>query len=86
MSPIQVVFLYKPCEALEPLGHYYSYEYHFFFSALKRNPRIEVTYIQTGAHYDISSLGDKFDVLLLYENRNGIGLLSFLQKNNFKIF
>jgi hypothetical protein len=38
--------------------------------ALKRNPRIEVTYIETGTIYDVSQLKNKFDVLLLFENRN----------------
>ena len=65
---INVVFLYKPCDALEPSGHYYSYEYHFFFSALKRNNRINVTYLKTGANFDASGLNNKYDVILLYEN------------------
>lgn len=67
---IKVAFIYRPCDALEIQKHYYSYEYHFFFSALKRNPRIEVTYIKTGATFDASSLNGNFDVVLLYENRN----------------
>ena len=67
---INVVFLYKPCDALEPSGHYYSYEYHFFFSALKRNNRIKVTYLKIGTNFDASELNDKYDVILLYENRN----------------
>src|SRR3989344_4035846 len=70
MNPINVVFLYRSCEALEPFQHYYSYEYHFFFSALKRNPRINVTYLKTHSSFDASVLKDKFDVVLLYENRN----------------
>lgn len=70
MISIKVAFLYRPCEALESLGHYYSYEYHFFFSALKRNSRIEVTYIKTDAVFDASTLNGKFDIVLLYENRN----------------
>lgn len=67
---IKVAFIYRPCDALETGKHYYSYEYHFFFSALKRNTRIEVTYIKTGPTFDATSLKGKFDVILLYENRN----------------
>jgi len=67
---IKVSFIYRPCDALELGKHYYSYEYHFFFSALKRNPRIEVTYVKTGATFDAKSLSGKCDVILLYENRN----------------
>lgn len=70
MKQINVVFLYRPCEALEPLGHYYSYEYHFFFNALKRNPRINVTYLKTGSNFDASEMSKKYDIILLYENRN----------------
>ena len=70
MDPINVVFLYRPCEALEPFQHYYSYEYHFFFSALKRNTRINVTYLKTDSSFDASVIKQKYDVILLYENRN----------------
>lgn len=65
-----MAFVYRPCEALQLGKHYYSYEYHFFFSALKRNPRIEVTYVTTGTTFDATVLKDKFDIILLYENRN----------------
>lgn len=70
MNQLNVVFLYRPCETLEPLKHYYSYEYHFFFSALKRNPRINVTYLKTDSSFDASVIKQKYDVILLYENRN----------------
>ncbi len=66
----RVAFVYRPCIALESGKHYYTYEYHFFFSALKRNPRIDVTYVTTESKFDASVLKDKFDVVLLYENRN----------------
>jgi hypothetical protein len=71
MKQINVLFLYRQCKELQLLsGFYYSYEYHFFFSALKRNPRINVTYLDVGPNFDVNSLNKKFDIILLYENRN----------------
>lgn len=39
-------------------------------NALKRNPRIDVTFIQTQKIFDVRPLKNKFDAVLLFENRN----------------
>jgi len=38
--------------------------------ALPRNPRINVTYINTGKSFDATKLKNKFDILLFFENGN----------------
>ena len=66
---IKVAFVYRPCSALTS-SNYFTVSYNFFMKALKHNARIEVTNIPTDASYDASSLKDKFDIILLFENSN----------------
>lgn len=66
---INVAFVYKPCPTLTSTN-YHTLSYNFFMKALKRNTRIKVTDIATNENYDASSLKDKFDIILLFENSN----------------
>lgn len=65
---IRVSFIYKKsCEFLTG-NHFANTYYHFFMHALKRNPRLEVSYISTGKSYDVRSLKNKTDIILLFDN------------------
>jgi len=66
---IKIAFIYKPCPALTT-NYYFTTNYNFFMKALQRNSRIDVTYIETQNIYDARKLQDKFDIILLFENRN----------------
>lgn len=68
-SKIKVAFVYRPCKTLTT-DYYFTTHYNFFLNALKRNNRIELAYIETGITFDAKALKDKFDIILLFENRN----------------
>ena len=66
---INVALIYRQCETLTK-DHYYTYIYHFFMNALKRNERITITYYPTNEIFDISEIKNDTDIILLAENGN----------------
>ena len=67
---IRVAFIYKKSNIFLTLKHFDTAYYHFFMDALKRNPRIDVTYFPSDNEFDTNILKGKFDIILLYENWN----------------
>ena len=67
---IRVAFIYKKSNIFLSLKHFDTTYYHFFMDALKRNPRIDVTYFPSDNEFDTHQLKGKFDIILLYENWN----------------
>lgn len=84
LKKIKVAFIYKPCDALTT-NYYFTTHYNFFMKALKRNSRIDVTYIETQNNYDVRQLKNKFDVILLFENRNNCEPDEFIGMDNLDI-
>jgi len=67
---IRVAFIYKKSVPFLSPKNYDTTYYHFFMDALKRNPRIQVTYFSGEEKFDVRILKGKYDVILLYENWN----------------
>ncbi len=65
---IKVVFIYKPSDIFLSGKHFDNTTYHFFMHALKRNPRLEITYFPQEHSFDASKLKDKYDIILLADN------------------
>lgn len=68
---INVAFIYKKSNQLLSSRNYDTTYYHFFMNALKRNSRIDVTYLPAEKEIDIKGFKEKYDIILLYENWNG---------------
>lgn len=66
---IRVAFVYKPCITLTK-EKFFTVSYHFFMNALRRNDKIDVTYFSSGDSFDTTKLSGKYDIILLFENRN----------------
>ena len=66
---IRVSFIYRDCQTLTQ-NNFYTYFYHFFFKALKRNQEIDVNFVLVDEKYDIQKLEGKTDIILLYEAFN----------------
>jgi hypothetical protein len=64
----RIAFIYSPCETLTK-DYFFTISYHFFMTALKRHPEIEISYISVIDIFDVLDLKGKFDVILLFENR-----------------
>lgn len=64
----RIAFIYSPCETLT-IDYFFTISYHFFMTALKRHPEIEISYISVIDTFDVLDLKGKFDVILLFENR-----------------
>jgi len=64
----RIAFIYSPCETLTK-DYFFTISYHFFMTALKRHPEIEISYISVTETLDVYNLKGKFDVILLFENR-----------------
>jgi len=67
-TKIKLAFIYSPCKTLTP-NYFFTTSYHFFMHALKRNPLLSVTYFPVNGTFDALDLKDKFDAILLFENR-----------------
>lgn len=72
MSTIQnktkIAFIYSPCETLTK-DYFFTISYHFFMTALKRHPEIDISYICVNNTFDALDLKGKVDIILLFENR-----------------
>ena len=66
---IKVAFIYKPCKTLTK-ENFFTLSYHFFMNALKRNDKIDISYFPCENSFDTTKLEGKFDMILLFENRN----------------
>lgn len=64
---IKVAFVYRPCSVLTS-DYFFTVTYNFFMKSLRRNKRIDITYIPTGQIFDGKILKNKYDVVLLVEN------------------
>ena len=62
---IKIAFIYKPSNQFLTGQHFDNNYYNFFMKALKRNPRIDVTYFGEEIKFDGSNLGKDFDVVFL---------------------
>jgi len=69
MKKIRVAFIYHKSNIFLSGNHFDNTYYHFFMNALKRNEEIDVTYFPTDDIFDASILKNKFDIILLWENR-----------------
>ena len=67
-SKIRIAFIYSPCETLTK-NYFFTTSYHFFMTALKRYPEIDITYFPVKNTFDALDLKGKFDTILLFENR-----------------
>ena len=67
-SKIRIAFIYSPCETLTK-NYFFTTSYHFFMTALKRYPEIDITYFPVKNTFDALDLKGKFDAILLFENR-----------------
>lgn len=65
---INVAFIYRPTNNFLTGKHFDNTTYYFWFDALKRNDRIDVTYFPEEKNFDVSKLKGKFDIILLPEN------------------
>ena len=65
---IRVAFIYKPSYKFLTGDHFDNTTYYFFMHALKRNPRMEISYFPEENKFDVKSLKDKFDIILIPEN------------------
>ena len=64
----RIAFIYSPCETLTK-DYFFTISYHFFMTALKRHPEIDICYICVNNTFDVLDLKGKVDVILLFENR-----------------
>jgi len=67
---IRVAFIYKPSYKFLTGNHFDNTTYYFFMHALKRNPRLEISYFPEENKFDVKSLRKEFDVILVPENYN----------------
>lgn len=67
-NKIKVAFIYKASNVFLTGKHFDNTYYHFLMEALKRNNRISVSYFPTEETFDTSTLKDKFDIILLWQN------------------
>ena len=67
---IKVAFIYKPSYKFLTGNHFDNTTYYFFMHALKRNPKLEISYFKDEEKFDVKSFGNKFDVILIPENYN----------------
>ncbi len=67
---IKVAFIYKKNYVFLTETHFDNTTYYFFMHALKRNPKLDVTYFQADSTFDTSQLKDKFDIILIPNNNN----------------
>jgi len=68
MDKIKVAFIYKESNIFMTGRHFDNNYYNFFIKALSRNNKIEVTNFKEENKFDISRLGNKFDIILLWQN------------------
>ena len=66
-NKIQVALIYRPCHTLSQ-ENFYTYIYHYFMNALRRNEDISVTNYPTGEIFDINEIKQDTDIIILPEN------------------
>ncbi len=66
-NKIEVGLIYRPCHTLSQ-DNFYTYIYHYFMNALKRNRDISVTNYPTGEIFDINEIKQETDIIILPEN------------------
>jgi len=64
----RIAFIYSPCETLTK-DYFFTISYHFFMTALKRHPEIDISYICVNNTFNVLDLKGKVDIILLFENR-----------------
>ena len=64
--------------------HFDNNYYNFFLKALPRNNSVEVTNFTEEKNFDVKKLGNKFDVILLWQN-NEFGTPDLINIRNSKI-
>jgi len=65
---IRVAFIYHKNNIFLTGKHFDNTYYHFYMEALKRNPKIDVSYFCTEEEFDTKILKDKFDIIQLWGN------------------
>ena len=65
---IRVAFIYKANNVFMTGKHFDNVYYNFFMKALKRNNRIQVSYFHSEDTFDVTTLNEKIDVILLWQN------------------
>ena len=68
MRKIKVAFIFNQKNIFLTGKHFDNTYYHFFISALQRNPQLEVTNFPTEESFDARILKEKFDIILLWKN------------------
>ena len=66
---INVALIYKKSYNYFQPEHFDRTSYDFFFNALKRNERLNISYHPCEKEFDISKIKNKCDVILLPNNR-----------------
>ncbi len=84
MDKIKVAFIYKASNIFMTGKHFDNNYYNFFLKALPRNKNIEVTNFTEEEKFDVKKLGNKFDVILLWQN-NEFGTPDLINIKNSKI-
>ena len=65
---IKVAFIYKPSYEFLTGKHFDNTTYFFFLQALQRNPQLDISYFQEEVAFDIKSLNDQYDIILIPNN------------------
>jgi len=65
---IRIALIYKSDYNFFQPSHFDKTTYNFFFHALKRHPKLEISYFPTENYFDTTKLKGKFDVILLPNN------------------
>jgi len=65
---IRVAFIYKANNIFMAGKHFDNVYYNFFMKALKRNNRIQVSYLHSEDSFDVTKLKNKCDIILLWQN------------------
>jgi hypothetical protein len=65
---IKVAFIYHKNNIFLTGKHFDNTFYNFYMVALKRNPKIDVSYFNTDEEFDTKILKDKFDIIQLWGN------------------
>ena len=66
---IRVAIIYKKSYNFFQPGHFDRTSYDFFFKALKRNAQLEISYYPCEKNFDVLTLKNKADIILLPNNR-----------------
>ena len=64
-TKMEIAFIYNPSNKFLTGQHFDNNYYYFFMKALKRNPKINVTYFAETEKFDSSDLKKGFDIILI---------------------